>query len=152
MSPEKESESTLAPELAKLSAEPMAAASPVSPEAPEAPVMLPPPMAMAVPSRPVAVLVAVGRGRASPESPVSPVSPDSEDGLAVAPEVAAPVSPVLVALDWEVDAPEPPLVVVGVTVPVAPPPAPPLAWPVATLLPPAGARAEAEAERGGWAW
>jgi hypothetical protein len=44
-------------------------------------------------------------------------------GLAVAVEVAAPVLPVLVALDWATEAPVVPVVAVGLVVSVADPPA-----------------------------
>ena len=50
---------------------------------------------------------------AAPVLPVPPEAPVPATGLASATEVASPVSPVLVALDWELTAPEAPEVAVG---------------------------------------
>src|SRR5947209_6796521 len=110
-----------APELAWLTAPPMAVASPVRPELPVSPVfVLPstfsvPLMAAAEPTLPlsglpslrVLALLATAAAwmpsaiseRASPEPPVLPELPDCAVGLPIAVELALPVSPVLVADD-----------------------------------------------------
>ena len=124
----------MAPELAELVALASPVASPVSPESPESPEVASPPTARAVPR--MAVLAAVALTLAGPVVPVAPELPETPTGLAVADEEASPVSPVLVALDCDVLAPEAPLVAVGVAVTLAAPPAPPSASAVATVLPP----------------
>jgi hypothetical protein len=68
--------------------------------------------------------------------PGVPELPDVDTGLEVAEEMAAPVLPVLVALDWPPATPELPEVAVGAAVTEAAPPAPPPDWLVATLAPP----------------
>src|SRR5439155_1277464 len=80
-----------------------------------------------------AALAATGAG---PVSPVGPESPESTTGLEIAVEVAGPVSPVLVAEDWAVEAPESPEAAVGSTVPRTSPPSPPLASALAMESPP----------------
>ena len=82
-------------------------------------------MAMAVPR--VAVLVATTSADALPVSPEAPESPDAATGLDVALDVASPVSPVLVADDRAVAAPEAPDVAVRSAVTVAA--APDRRWP-----------------------
>ncbi len=132
--PETASATDRAPELATLSAVPSALASPEAPESPESPDVAPPPRASAVPRSPS--LVAVGLDVASPVLPVLPVSPVTAVGDETAVDVAAPVAPVLVALDWAVDAPEAPEVATGSWMTVASPPAPPLVEAMVTALPP----------------
>ena len=134
VSPESASAAELAPELAPEEAVPDASASPVSPESPESPLSAGPPMATAMPR--MAVLTAVGTELASPVLPVSPVSPEVAAGLDSASLSASPVSPVLVALDWAVAAPEAPEVATGLAVRPASAPTPPSALPIETLLPP----------------
>jgi len=82
----------------------MEVARPVSPEEPELPDRAVPPKAMAVPR--IAVLVAVGLDVAGPVAPVEPELPDSASGLDTADEIAAPVLPLLVALDCADACPE----------------------------------------------
>jgi len=124
----------LAPELAVLLALPTAIAGPVGPELPEPPEVAVPPVATAVPR--MAVLVAVGLDVAAPVDPVEPELPETATGLLTATDVAAPVLPVLVALDCDEEDPEFPEVATGLTLTVEPPPAPPLAEVTATLEPP----------------
>ncbi len=119
-----------APELASPSAVETASGVAGVAAAPELPEMAGPAVAVAVPR--MAVLVAVELAW-PPRWPRScPSRPLRAAGLAATVEEAAPVRPVLVALDWEVASPVVPQVAVGVTVVVAAPPAPPLAAPVAT--------------------
>src|SRR5206468_3601614 len=73
---------------------------------------------------------------ALPEPPVSPELPDLAFGFDVAVEELAPVLPVLVALDWAVDAPELPDWARGEIVRLTLPPAPPLASTCAIESPP----------------
>jgi hypothetical protein len=134
-----------APLLAEELAPPAARAAPVGPEAPVLPVATVPPTAVALPR--MAVLVAVGDEVAEPVPPVAPEPPDWAAGWAAAVEAAGPVSPVFVLPDWALDAPELPLVAVGLMVTVEPPPLPPLAVPVATPLPPVPDTSWAEAGR-----
>ena len=54
-----------------------------------------------------------GVPRVVEEAPVAPEAPEVATGLETAPEVASPVSPVLVALDRTLAVPEAPLVAVG---------------------------------------
>ena len=61
----------------------------------------------------MAVLTAAGLAAASPVSPEAPESPERAVGLAVAVAEASPVSPVLVAEAWAVEAPVLPLVALG---------------------------------------
>src|SRR5205085_10431090 len=79
LAPEAEAPTALAPELAKLTALPMAEASPVAPVAPVAPETAGPPMAVAVPRMPV--LVAWGFDVAAPELPEFPELPERALGL-----------------------------------------------------------------------
>ena len=115
-----------APELAKLLAVPMEATEPVGPEPPELPEVtgaptrsmtwaraLRGPKTLAMPRMPV--LRAKGLETGVPGVPGVPELPEVETGLEVAEEMAAPVLPVLVALDWLMAAPEVPEVAVGVT-------------------------------------
>lgn len=74
-----------------------------------------------------------------PDDPVGPEAPEPEDGLAMAVEVALPVSPELVALEDDWAAPVPPLVAVGVTAAVEAPPSPPSLDPSAMVAPPMAA-------------
>lgn len=111
-----------------------AAAAPVDPDDPVLPERTGPPTTVAVPK--MAELVAVGADVAPPVLPVGPESPATALGWAAAVDVAAPVAPVFVLPDWAVEAPELPLVAVGVIITVEAPPLPPLADPVATPLPP----------------
>ena len=64
---------------------------------------------------------------AAPVAPELPELPDTATGLAVPRAEAAPVLPVLVALDWEEALPLNPVKAVGATVRLEAPPAPPLA-------------------------
>jgi hypothetical protein len=123
-----------APELALLLALPTAMAAPVSPELPELPDVALPPTATAVPRMPE--FVAVGLDVAAPVPPVLPELPDTATGLLTACDDAAPVFPVLVALDCDFTEPEPPDEATGATLTVEPPPEPPLADVAATLEPP----------------
>ncbi|MGH3907402.1 MAG: hypothetical protein ACRDTE_24985 [Pseudonocardiaceae bacterium] len=79
---------------------------------------------------------AKGLATGVPGVPGVPELPEVAMGLEMAEELAGPVLPVLVALDWLTLGPELPEVAVGLTLRVAAPPAPPLAWPVATEGPP----------------
>lgn len=84
-----------------------------------------------------------------PVPPVDPEPPLSEDGLAIAEEVALPVSPELVELDVDCALPVSPVTATGTTVAPEPPPSPPLAAPTPTLDPPpaaAGATAAGRAD------
>src|SRR2546423_14027539 len=72
---------------------------------------------------------------ASPVVPVMPESPEMATGLASAVEVAGPVSPVLVADDWAMAAPELPLIAEGDCVRLALPPSPPFALTLAIESP-----------------
>ena len=132
--PDADSALASAPEPAKDAALPMAVAGPVLPELPELPEVALPPTAIAVPRMPV--LVAVGLDVAAPVDPVAPELPETATGLDTALDVALPVLPVLVALDWALVAPELPVDAVGLTTTVDPPPLPPLALPTETLCPP----------------
>src|SRR5688500_15392991 len=89
---------------------------------------------MAMPS--TTGLVAVGVTITGPVAPVPPELPETAVGLLTEPDVADPVAPGLVALDWDETAPELPDRASGATVTVVVPPAPPLAELVATLEPP----------------
>ncbi len=140
MLPDLATELAPAPELAWLSAKPIARASPVSPELPEFPDVASPPMAMAAPRMPV--LMAVGLEVALPVFPVGPELPETATGDEVALEVAEPVLPELVALDCDDAAPELPEVAVGLTFTVTSPPLPPLLSAMATLEPPTATAAE----------
>lgn len=111
--PEVEVELAPAPELALLMAVPAAIAAPVSPESPELPVRTLPPTATAVPRIPV--LMAVGLDTALPVEPVLPELPEIATGFDVALELALPVRPELVALDWLRVLPELPETAVGLT-------------------------------------
>jgi hypothetical protein len=62
--------------------------------------------------------------------------PETAVGFDTALDVALPVFPELVALDWALVAPELPVVADGLTRTVEPPPFPPLALPTETLEPP----------------
>ncbi len=132
--PDADTEVAPAPEFAALTAFPMAVAFPVLPESPESPDDAPPPTTTAVPR--MAWLVADGLDVAAPVEPVEPELPEVATGFETAADEAFPVLPVLVALDWEVDAPELPVVADGLTTTFEPPPLPPLALPTATLEPP----------------
>jgi hypothetical protein len=113
-----------APELAKELAVPMEATEPVPPEPPELPEVtgaptrsttwarpLRGPNTLAMPRMPV--FRAKGLETGVPGVPGVPELPEVEIGLEVAEEMAAPVLPVLVALDWVLAAPEPPEVAEG---------------------------------------
>jgi CubicO group peptidase (beta-lactamase class C family) len=134
VSPERATALEPAPLLAEESAAPAAIAAPVEPDPPVLPVRTGPPTTVAEPR--IAELVAVGAEVAPPVLPVGPELPDWARGWDAAADEAEPVSPVLVLPDWALEAPELPLVAVGLTVTVDPPPLPPLALPVATPLPP----------------
>src|SRR5207248_10073110 len=73
---------------------------------------------------------------ADPVLPVGPELPETSSGLEAALAVAGPVSPVLVADDCAVDAPDPPEVALGSNVPCTEPPSPPLAPALAMESPP----------------
>src|SRR5205085_11416644 len=103
---------------------------PGSPELPEAAG----PSGRAVPL--MAVLIAPAVSFTSPVLPVSPESPETATGLPTAVELAPPVSPVLVAEDCAVDAPELPDRALGVWEPFTSPPSPPLAEVLAMESPP----------------
>ena len=124
----------LAPLFAAESAPPAANAAPVAPDPPVVPVWTVPPVAVAEPR--MAELVAVGDDVAAPVPPVAPELPPAATGADSANEDAAPVSPVFVLPDCAVDAPELPVVAVGLIVTVEAPPEPPLAPPMAAPLPP----------------
>ena len=96
-------------------------------------------MTMVVPR--MAVFVAVGVDTAAPVAPVAPELPDVATGFETALDVAFPVWPLLVALDWALVEPELPVDAVGLTRTVDPPPLPPLALPTATLEPPTAVEA-----------
>ena len=145
--PESPRDDEAAPELAKELAVPMAVALPVGPLPPELPeVTLAPtrrtgtarllllPNTLAMPRMPV--FRAKGLEVGVPGVPGVPEVPEVELGLEKAEEMAAPVLPVLVALDWLATRPESPETAAGFTLRVAAPPAPPLAAPVATPEPP----------------
>jgi len=142
VSPDTASAADWAPLLADESTAALATAPPVEPEEPEAlepevpepPEVMGPLTAVAVPRG--AELVAVGLDETAPVFPVGPESPATALGSAAAVDVATPVSPVFVLPDWAVEAPELPLLAVGLTVTVEAPPLPPFAVPVATPLPP----------------
>jgi hypothetical protein len=106
----------------------------VFPELPEIPDVAEPPKVMAEPR--MAVLTAIGLDVAGPVDPVAPELPENATGLLTAPEDAAPVLPVFVALVCADELPVLPDVAVGVAVTLTPPLAPPLAEPTATLEPP----------------
>jgi len=74
-----------------------------------------------------------------PVAPLGPLPPDIATGLLTAEEVALPVLPVLVALDWAVDAPELPEVATGLDVTLELPPPPPPAPADPTVEPPVAA-------------
>ena len=98
-----------------------------SPVRPESPVL---PEKAAVRGAPLALIVLsllVALTLASPVAPDMPESPVMATGLASAVEVAEPVSPVLVADDWAMAAPELPLIAEGDCVRLALPPSPPFA-------------------------
>jgi hypothetical protein len=138
--PDADSDVAPAPELALLSARPIAVAGPVLPDRPEDPETALPPMTMTVPRMPV--FVAVGLEIAAPVAPVDPELPEMATGLDTALDVALPVLPVLVALDWALVEPELPVVADGLTRTDDPPPLPPLALPTATLDPPMAVEAK----------
>src|SRR5439155_26229869 len=96
-----------------------AEASPVSPVLPESPDRS---AANGVPLPLMPVFSAVSEACTSPVLPESPELPEVAVGLAVAVELAAPVSPVLGADDWAREDPESAVMVVGVRSGV------PLAW------------------------
>src|SRR5688500_11988410 len=93
----------------------------------------------------MAVLEGVELDVAAAVAPELPVVPVTATGLPVPTDVAAPVAPVLVALDWEVASPVSPEVARGVAVRLAVPPPAPLASPVTTAEPPAAVMAPVEA-------
>src|SRR5205085_4582313 len=74
--------------------------------------------------------------RPEPSLPVAPPLPEAADGSEMAVDEAAPVSPVLVAEDWAVEAPELPEVARGSMVARMAPPSPPLATALARESPP----------------
>ena len=86
-----------APELAALSASPMASAPPVFTEAPVFPDLAVPPKTNAPPR--MALFNATGFDVAEPVLPVDPELPETATGLLTAVEKAGPVRPVFVALD-----------------------------------------------------
>ena len=95
----------VAPELPETALPaPKAVASPVLPEEPELPEMATPPRALTEPPR--ATLTAARLTVAAPVAPVGPESPDWAMPLVTAVEVAGPVSPLLVELDWALASPE----------------------------------------------
>src|SRR5438105_44073 len=123
-----------APELSDDLAAPAALASPVRPESPESPDSASPCGVLADNND---VLLSVTFALASPVVPVLPELPEMATGLASAVEVAGPVSPVLVADDWAIAAPESPLIAVGDESSSASPPSPPFALTSAMESPPA---------------
>ncbi len=160
VSPEVDTEEVWAPELARLVALPTAVALPELPEEPLSPEvagsggaaplmgmkMVEPPTGMEMPPAPalppktlamprMPVLRAKGLLVAAPLVPGVPEVPEVEAGLESAVEVAAPVSPVLVALDWAREAPLSPVVALGLAVTSAAPPPPPPELDVDTTLP-----------------
>ena len=160
VSPEVETEEVWAPELAKLVALPTAVALPEVPEVPLSPEVagsggaapltgmntLEPPTGMEMPPAPLLppntlamprmpVFRAKGLLVAAPLVPGVPDVPEVEAGLESAVEVAFPVSPELVALDWARDAPLSPVMALGLAVTSAEPPAPPPELLVDTTLP-----------------
>ena len=76
---------------------------------------------------------------AAPVAPVAPELPDWASPLVTALDVAAPVLPVLVELDWARASPELPEAASGSAETVTPPPFPPLALAAVELLPPVAA-------------
>ncbi len=115
MSPDADVAEVEAPETAVLSALPAAMMSPVAPVAPVSPESAEPPMAIPVPrvSPSRTSLESVARDVAGAESPESPEWPETAVGCDAAPDVASPVSPVLVADAWALEAPESPEVAWG---------------------------------------
>ena len=111
-----------------------ATASPVFPESPERPERT---VSLAMVALPlIAVLTAPRVAFTSPVAPVAPELPLSATGFAHAVELAPPVSPVLVAEDWAVEAPESPDTASGSCVMLTLPPAPPSAEVLAMESPP----------------
>ncbi len=160
VSPEVETEAVWAPELAELVALPVAVASPELPDVPLLPEVegdgepapligmkiVEPPTGMEIPPEPalppntlamprMPVFRANGLLVAEPVLPGVPEVPEVARGLETAVEVAAPVSPELVALDWARDAPLSPVMALGLAVTSAEPPAPPPELLVETTLP-----------------
>src|SRR5947209_4220871 len=134
VSPDVPSAFDWAPELALDFAAATAWASPVRPESPVLPV------SVDVSGDDLALIVwlsIVPSTLASPVVPVLPELPEMATGLASAVEVAGPVSPVLVADDWAIAAPESPLIAVGDESSSASPPSPPFALTSAMESPPA---------------
>src|SRR5207248_11622077 len=84
----------------------------------------------------MAVLVASTLADASPVRPESPESPVTAVGLASADELAFPVLPVLVAVDWAHAVPESPDWASGASLTHGDPPSPPFASPWAIESPP----------------
>src|SRR4051794_3034004 len=84
----------------------------------------------------MAKLRATGLLVAGPVGPVAPEPPDVATGLLTALDNDEPVLPELVALDWELAAPELPVAAEGLAVTAAVPPMPPLALPTETEDPP----------------
>ena len=72
---------------------------------------------------------------APPESPESPEAPEAAVPFEAAADVAAPVSPLLVADAWALEVPDAAVVAVGLTVRLAAPPAPASASAVPTVAP-----------------
>ncbi len=156
VAPERLKASLRAPELARLTALPVADAFAVLGEEPESPepvggpaplmgmntlvpgtTVTPPgwvgPKMLAIPRMPV--LREKGLLVASPAVPGVPEVPEVDAGFDVAVEVASPVSPELVALDCPPASPLSPEAALGPAITAASPPSPPLASLMVTVFP-----------------